>query len=843
MKKFLLGLLALAAVACTNDDVVKQEGTLISFGDSFVEIKTRAAADPSITTATIDAFDVWGFISQPSGVVFDAERVTKSTEGWSYKNLQWWLPKNNYYFFAVAPVDDANIKINTKDMTVLGLGNIDFTNEDGSVDLLYTEKTVVTGDDVINNDPGKVELQFHHMLSKVKFTFTNGFTNENAHLAVKNVKIYDAPKNGNIDVNTDSWKWYVTPNQTFELMFGHVNGGNPFDITDSQECDKERLTIPADNTRAYTIEFDLELYQGDQLGHTSHKIVKLQNQAFEIGKNYNIKATITPENFDENALKPIEFDVVEVEKWVEGTVGGDIDWDDNTLPTTPVAIATPVVSSKVEGKVVTLEWAAVEGAAEYVVAIEGVAETATVKGLTYSFEGEWAKEYTFTVKAIAADTTKNADSEVCTIKATTEEEPAATLEALATPVVTATVAENVVTLSWAAVEGAKEYSVQVDDDVAETVTTTTYTFNGDYEVEYTFTVKAIAADATKNTDSEAAVVKATTEAKPAAPAVTYVTVAEFLAAPAAPEADIKAGTAPLYILKGTITAVVNTTYGNFDLTDETGTVLIYGLCSPEGDQKYWGPSGVKVGDDIEVKTVRTVYGTTPQGKDAIYVSHTTPGTIAFWSFDKTSVSFSADGGEQKVNVTVYNAKEAVQVSSNNAHFTAAYADGVLTITAPANTTSNSVEGVVTVTCGALTQNVAVSQVVAGSKESVEATLSFSDKAKRTVYTTSQQVWVDNGITFTNDKAASTNNVADYANPVRLYQNSKITVEAPGEISLIVFDCNSTSYATALKNSIGDAATVSSDKVTVALDGTSKTFVVAKLTAQTRLDSIAVTYLQ
>ncbi|MBO5813658.1 MAG: fimbrillin family protein [Alistipes sp.] len=673
MKKFLLGLLALAAVACTNDDVVKQEGTLISFGDSFVEIKTRAAADPSITTATIDAFDVWGFISQPSGVVFDAERVTKSAEGWSYKNLQWWLPKNNYYFFAVAPVDNANIKINTKDMTVLGLGNIDFTNEDGSVDLLYTEKTVVTGDDVINNDPGKVELQFHHMLSKVKFTFTNGFTNENAHLAVKNVKIFDAPKNGNIDVNTDSWKWYVTPNQTFELMFGDVNGGNPFDIATSQECDKERLTIPADNTRAYTIEFDLELYQGDQLGHTSHKIVKLQNQAFEIGKNYNIKATITPENFDENALKPIEFDVVEVEKWVEGDFNGNIDWDDNTLPTTPVALATPVV--------------------------------------------------------------------------------------------TATVAENVVTLSWAAIEGAKEYSVQVDDDVAETVTATTYTFNGDYEVEYTFTVKAIAADATKNTDSEAAVVKATTEAKPAAPAVTYTTVAEFLAAEVNAEVE--------YTLKGTITAVANTKYGNFDLTDETGTVYIYGLCSPEGAQQYWATSGAKLGDDIVIKTVRNEFNGKAQGYNAKFVELITPGTIAFWSFDKTAVSFGAAGGEQQVNVTACNVNEAIQASSNNTHFTVAYADGVLTITAAENTSAESVNGVVTVTCGALKQDITLTQAgasVGGGTEVVaEKTMaSFGWANSATV----KEAKLDDNVTvtFAQGKAGTAPAFYTSGNAVRLYQN-------------------------------------------------------------------------
>jgi hypothetical protein len=126
---------------------------------------------------------------------------------------------------------------------------------------------------------------------------------------------------------------------------------------------------------------------------------------------------------------------------------------------------------------------------------------------------------------------------------------------------------------------------------------------------------------------------------------------------------------------------------------------------------------------------------------------------------------------------------------------------------------------------------------------VEATLTFDDKAKRTSFSTSQQIWEENGIVMTNDKASSTSSVADYSKPVRLYANSKITVTAPGKITKIVFDCNSTSYATALKNSIGSSATVSSDKVTATLDGSAEEFVIAKLTAQVRVDAITVTYLQ
>ena len=95
------------------------------------------------------------------------------------------------------------------------------------------------------------------------------------------------------------------------------------------------------------------------------------------------------------------------------------------------------------------------------------------------------------------------------------------------------------------------------------------------------------------------------------PSVVKATVADFLAA---------AEDSTIYELTGEITSVTNTTYGNFYLNDGTGEVLIYGLCSPSGEQQYWAESGAKVGDTITVQTVRTSYNGTPQGKNAIFVS-------------------------------------------------------------------------------------------------------------------------------------------------------------------------------------------------------------------------------
>ena len=123
----------------------------------------------------------------------------------------------------------------------------------------------------------------------------------------------------------------------------------------------------------------------------------------------------------------------------------------------------------------------------------------------------------------------------------------------------------------------------------------------------------------------------------------------------------------------------------------------------------------------------------------------------------------------------------------------------------------------------------------GGTENVEATLSFADKARRTSYSTSKQVWEQNGITLTNDKASSTSNVGDYANPARFYKSSDITIEAPGNITQIEFNCVS-GYVISVTG-----ATTSGTTVTVTLDGTSDTYTINSLSAQVRLNSVVVNY--
>ena len=116
-------------------------------------------------------------------------------------------------------------------------------------------------------------------------------------------------------------------------------------------------------------------------------------------------------------------------------------------------------------------------------------------------------------------------------------------------------------------------------------------------------------------------------------------------------------------------------------------------------------------------------------------------------------------------------------------------------------------------------------------------ISFASTTNRTEFNASKQVWATDGLTLTNNKAASTSNVADYSNPARFYAASSITVECAGMTS-IVFECSGSSYVTPLKNSItGATVSVDGNKVTVTFSSPTNSFTIEKLTAQVRMTGI------
>ena len=194
----------------------------------------------------------------------------------------------------------------------------------------------------------------------------------------------------------------------------------------------------------------------------------------------------------------------------------------------------------------------------------------------------------------------------------------------------------------------------------------------------------------------------------------------------------------MYELTGVIKNVANTNYGNFDLQDETGTVYVYGIYDEDGN-KVFTSLGLKEGDTLTLRGVRSSYNDEPQVGSGVYVSHV-----------------SAPEQEQPSN---------------------------------------------------------------------EATLSFADVANRVSWDSNKQGWSANGITLTNNKGASTSNVADYSAPARFYKSSEIIVECEKAMTKIEFACNSASYATALQSSLGSTpSTIDGSSVIVEFDTATTSFI-------------------
>ena len=97
-----------------------------------------------------------------------------------------------------------------------------------------------------------------------------------------------------------------------------------------------------------------------------------------------------------------------------------------------------------------------------------------------------------------------------------------------------------------------------------------------------------------------------------------VSVAEFLAA--------AESTSVWYQLTGTISNIKSTTYGNFDLTDETGTVYVYGVLREKGStnkkefEALMSEKGIKEGSKITIIGNRGSYNGTIEVTNAYFVS-------------------------------------------------------------------------------------------------------------------------------------------------------------------------------------------------------------------------------
>ncbi len=173
------------------------------------------------------------------------------------------------------------------------------------------------------------------------------------------------------------------------------------------------------------------------------------------------------------------------------------------------------------------------------------------------------------------------------------------------------------------------------------------------------------------------------------------TVAEFIAA----------GGIRCY-LEGIVSNITNTTYGNFDLTDASGTIYVNGCLNAAGESKKFAELDVKNGDKIKViaDEYELYNDTKDEAINVQYVSHISAATITIENItlvegdEHTIVAVVTPAeAEGKVTYSIESGSEYISLAGN---VITALAEGTATITATvaegATYMGNSVDFTVTV---------------------------------------------------------------------------------------------------------------------------------------------------
>lgn len=112
-----------------------------------------------------------------------------------------------------------------------------------------------------------------------------------------------------------------------------------------------------------------------------------------------------------------------------------------------------------------------------------------------------------------------------------------------------------------------------------------------------------------------------------------------------------------YRVHGIITSITNTTFGNLYINDGTGEVYVYGITD-------WNAADFKVGDEVDLQSVKTTYKGAPQMKNAVVIEKTshevkTAAELQELADDKTTLYlvsgevFHMEGENIKFDLTDY----------------------------------------------------------------------------------------------------------------------------------------------------------------------------------------------
>ena len=339
MKKILFAAAVVALASCATDEVVSRPENKVAIEmTAFVDNATRVATD--INVNNLADFGVYGSVvkGNDQALIFKNTVVSKTNGAFTYSPLQYWVEQAKYTFTAFAPFTGAKWAYAPSAYKDAYNGVLSFDNAAalGEQDLIFASAVRETPD-AITAAPEKVGFTFGHLLSKVAFKYTNGFTDGNITLNVYDIKINNTAATGEVAIADGVVGAWTDKGGDYARSFGlaTVDASNLLANKGGNITSEHFYVIPVE--RAYNITFKVDLIQaGVRLQTYEHEINTTIN--FEKGKSYSISAILTPENVNPaQQLYPIEFKVDAVEDWVNADVALEA-----TTVSTPAELAAAV---------------------------------------------------------------------------------------------------------------------------------------------------------------------------------------------------------------------------------------------------------------------------------------------------------------------------------------------------------------------------------------------------------------------------------------------------------------------------------------------------------------------
>ena len=278
--------------------------------------------------------------------------------------------------------------------------------------------------------------------------------------------------------------------------------------------------------------------------------------------------------------------------------------------------------------------------------------------------------------------------------------------------------------------------------------------------------------------------------------------AEVIAATVQEFLDAPVSTDQWYQLTGTVSNITSTTYGNFDLTDDTGTVYVYGLTKTkvEKNDKSFADLDVKAGDKVTIISLRSEHEGTPEAGGSVpaYLVSKEDGPTHSEIETKITIPYTANvylGETFALNATA-NVDATITYESEDAAIASVDANGVITGVAEG---SVKVYARIAGIPGQYSSDEKYCNVTVSIKpQETEGTVIFDQEFLAANQNGSKDV-----ISYTNSSNYGSNTVTE----LRIYKGQEFTVSASGgkKITSIKITCTASGTAKYGPGSWGEGA--------------------------------------